>query len=160
MDGLDTVTQTRRVEVHLPCPPLREWLAVLLEGKRALAWNPRDAPRRVRPLLRSWPQLGGDSQDFTELELDALLFGVSLERPSPPDSCLAALPRNTLIIELAVPRRRLVRNLLGLTPRPQARAVASQSRALQWLGRGYFDLEQWGTVDPPGVIVTLARVRR
>src|SRR5690606_3609181 len=67
------LTQTRRVEVHLPCPPLREWLAVLLEGKRAAAWNPRDAPRQVRPLLRGWPLA-----DPGQLELDALLFGVSL----------------------------------------------------------------------------------
>ncbi|HLT37233.1 MAG TPA: hypothetical protein VK034_13155 [Enhygromyxa sp.] len=143
------------MEVHLPCPPLREWLAVLLEGKRAAAWNPRDAPRQVRPLLRGWPLA-----DPGQLELDALLFGVSLERPSPPDSCLAALPGNTLIIELAVPRRRVLRRLLRLGSRPQARAVASQSRVLQWLGRGYFDVEQWETVDPPGVVVTLARTRR
>lgn len=147
------------MEVHLPCPPLREWLELLLEGKRTLAFDPRAAPRRVRPLLRSWPRLD-DEQDFTKLELDALLFGVSLERPSLPDSCLAALAHGTLIIELAVPRRRVLRSLFGLGPRAQTRAVASQSRTLQWLARGYFELEQWETVEPAGVIVTLARVRR
>jgi hypothetical protein len=147
------------VEVHLPCPPLHEWLGVLLEAKRAMAWDPREAPRRVRPLLRGWPRLD-EQQELARLELDALLFGVSLERPSLPDACLAALPHGTLIIELAVPRRRVLRSLFGLGPRPQQRANASQSRTLQWLARGYFDLEQWETVDPPGVIVTLARVRR
>ncbi|MFO7565351.1 MAG: hypothetical protein R6X02_22100 [Enhygromyxa sp.] len=145
------------MEVHLPCPPLREWFAVLLEGKRVRAYNPREAPRRVRALLHSWPQLDAEEE---LAELDALLLGVSLERPSVPDACLAALPQGALIIELAVPRRRLLRRLLGLGSRPQARAVASQSRTLQWLGRGYFDLEQWESVDPPGVVVTLARARR
>lgn len=146
------------MQIHLPCPPLREWLAVLLEGKRVLAWDPREAPRRVRPLLRGWPRLS-DEDELTKLELDALVFGVSLERPSPPDLCLAAVPHGTLIIELAVPRRRVLRSVLGLESRPQARAIAGQARALQWLGRGYFDLEQWETVDPAGVIVTLARAR-
>jgi hypothetical protein len=147
------------VEVHLPCPPLREWLDVLLAAKRTMAWDPRDAPRRVRPLLREWPRLD-DEQDFSKLELDVLMFGVSLERPSLPDSCLAALPHGTLIIELAVPRRRVLRSLFGLGPRPQTRAAAGQSRTLQWLTRGYCELEQWQTVEPPGVVVTLARVRR
>ena len=55
--------------------------------------------------------------------------------------------------------RRVVRSLLGLRRRPQTRATASQSRTLQWLARGYFELEQWETVDPPAVVVTLARVR-
>jgi hypothetical protein len=147
------------VEVHLPCPPLHEWLAVLLEGQRVFAFNPRAAPRRVRSLLRSWPELDAE-QDFAALELDALVFGVSLERPSVPDACLAALPPGTLVIELAVPRRRVLRRLLGLGPRAHARAIASQSRTLQWLGRGYFELEQWESVEVPGVIVTLARARR
>ena len=147
------------MEVHLPCPPLREWLDVLLDGQRVMAWDPRDAPRRVRPLLRTWPRLD-DDDDLARVQLDALVFGVSLERPSLPDACLAALPHGTRIIELAVPRRRVLRSLFGLAPRPQARAVASQSRTLQWLARGYFDLEQWETVDPPGVVVTLAHVRR
>lgn len=145
------------MEVHLPCPPLREWLDVLLDGKRVMAWDPRAAPRRVRPLLRGWPRLTDD--ELARVELDALLFGVTLERPSLPEACLAALDHGTLIIELAVPRRRVLRSLFGLGPRPQQRASASQSRTLQWLTRGYFDLEQWETVDPPGVIVTLARVR-
>lgn len=122
-----------------------------------LAWDPSDAPRRVRSLLRDWPILA--DTEGPELEVDALLFGVSLERPDPPDAVLAKLPLGTLIIELAVPRRRVLRSLLGLGHRAQTRATASQSRTLQWLARGYFELEQWETVDPPAVIVTLARVR-
>lgn len=147
------------MDVHLPCPPLREWLDTLLESKRTMVWDPRDAPRRVRPLLRHWPAID-EQQGFAQLELDVLVFGVWLERPSLPDACLAALPHGTQIIELAVPRRRVLRSLLGLRPRPQARALAAQSRTLQWLARGYFDLEQWQTVDPAEVVVTLARVRR
>jgi hypothetical protein len=145
------------VEVHLPCPALREWLPTLLEGKRVLAWDPSDAPRRVRSLLREWPTF--TQTEARELETDALLFGVSLERPNPPDLILARLAPGTLVIELAVPRRRVVRSLLGLGQRAQARAGACQSRTLQWLARGYFELEQWETVDPPAVIVTLARAR-
>ncbi len=147
------------MNVHLPCPALREWLPVLLERKRVLAWDPRSAPRRVRPTLRAWPELGPDD-DLRALELDALLFGVSLERPSPPEPVLAALAPGTLTIELAVPRRRVIRELLGLGQRPQARAQASQARTLQWLARGFFEVEQWETVAPADVIVTIARVRR
>ncbi len=147
------------MEVHLPCPALREWLPVLLEGKRVLAWEPRAAPRRVRAVLCEWPRLGDDVEPGP-LECDALLFGVTLERPNPPDALLSTLPSGTLIVELAVPQRRVLRSLLGLGQRATARATASQSRTLQWLARGYFELEQWETVDPADVIVTLARVRR
>jgi hypothetical protein len=49
--------------------------------------------------------------------------------------------------------------LLGLGPRPLARARAGQSRVLAWLARGYHAPEQWESVDPNGVVVTLARVR-
>jgi hypothetical protein len=149
------------VDVHLPCPPLREYLPARLAGLRVAAWLP-SAPRRVRSLLRRWPQLDPDEQPapHAELPYDALLFGVSLERPNPPDLWLAGLPAGALILEFAVPRRRLVRELLGLHDRAAARAAAGQARALQWLARGCFELEQWEAVDPPGVLVTLARVRR
>jgi hypothetical protein len=88
------------------------------------------------------------------------MFGIRLERPAPPDLYLGALRPGTLIIELALPRVRVGRALLGLDPRPLTRARAGQSRVLAWLARGYHGLEQWESVDPHGVIVTLARVRR
>jgi hypothetical protein len=147
------------VQVHLPCPALREWLPVLLDGKRVLASNPRAAPTRVRPVLRAWPQIDPDASPAA-FEAEAFVYGVSLERPHPPEAILAALPSGVLVIELAVPRGRMLRRLLGLGDRPQRRANAGQSRTLQWLGRGYFEVEQWETVDPAGVIVTIARVRR
>lgn len=87
------------------------------------------------------------------------MFGVRLERPAPPDPYLAALRPGTLIIELALPRMRIGRALLGLEPKPRVRAAAGQSRVLAWLARGYHGLEQWESVEPHGVIVTLARVR-
>ena len=154
------MTHTPGVHVHLPCPPLREWLPVLLAGRRVAAWEPSRAPRRVRTVLREWPQLGDEPESADATGLDALLFGVSLERPAPPEQCLAGLRAGALIIELAVPRRRVLRQLLGLGSGARTRATSAQSRTLQWLARGYFELEQWESVDPPGVVVTLARVRR
>jgi hypothetical protein len=122
------------------------------------AWAPSKAPRRVRSTLAQWPRL--DERSDLDAQLDALLFGVSLERPDPPESCLSGLRAGALIIELAVPRRRIVRGLLGIEQRPLRRAAAGQARVLQWLARGYHELEQWESVDPHGVIVTLARARR
>ena len=127
------------------------------------AWAPGTAPRRVRSVLTCWPTLEPEADPATNNpspdQLDALLFGVSLERPEPPESCLAGLRPGTLVIELAVSRARVLRGLLGLERRPLARAAAAQSRALQWLARGYHSLEQWESVEPHGVVVTLARSR-
>lgn len=150
-----------RVEVHLPCPPLGEWLPERLSGLTTAAWAPSRAPRRLRRVLARWPSIDGEGQDPREQlrDLDALLFGIRLERPAPPDPYLASLRPGALIIELALPRMRIGRALLGLSPRPLARAHAGQSRVLAWLARGYHELEQWESVDPHGVIVTLARVR-
>lgn len=153
------------MEVHLPCPPLREWLPVLLARRQVAVWAPRRAPRRLRPTLAEWPALGGvaeptDRPSAAELAgLDALLFGVRLERPEVPEACLELLRPGTLIVELGQPRRAWLRELFGLNQRAESRATASQSRVLQWLARGYFDLEQWQTVEPHGVVVTLARAR-
>lgn len=146
------------MEVHLPCPALREWLPTLLDGRRVAAWDPSDAPRRVRAELRRWP-IVDPSSELAEFEADALVFGVTLERPHPPEHLLTRLEPGAMIVELAVARRRLVRDLLGLDQQPHKRAGASQARTLQWLTRGYFGLEQWATIDPVGVVVTVARVR-
>ena len=123
------------MEVHLPCPPLHEWLPRLLDGQRVAAWDPSDAPRRVRATLRQWPVIEAHSE-LADFDVDALVFGVTLERPHPPEHLLAKLTSGSRIIELAVPRRRLARDLLGLDPRPNKRAAASQARTLQWLTRG------------------------
>jgi hypothetical protein len=156
------------VEVHLPCPPLGEWLPERLSGLAVGAWAPSRAPRRLRRTLAQWPSVEADPETYDAREqvaherlahVDALMFGVRLERPAPPDFYLATLRPGTLIIELALPRVRIGRALLGLGPRPLTRARAGQSRVLAWLARGYHGLEQWESVDPQGVIVTLARVR-
>ena len=151
------------VEVHLPCPPLGEWLPERLSGLTVGAWAPSRAPRRLRRVLAQWPSIDAedDSDESPEQlrSLDALMFGVRLERPAPPDPQLAVLRPGTLIVELALPRLRPGRALLGLQPRPLTRARAGQSRVLAWLARGYHAPEQWESVEPHGVIVTLARVR-
>jgi hypothetical protein len=148
------------VEIHLPCPPLGEWLPLRFAGMRVAAWAPKQAPRRVRSALAQWPLLDAEGGEGPSAAgVDALLFGVSLERPAPPEACLASLPAGAWVVELAVPRPRVLRSLLGLGPRPLSRAKAGQSRVLAWLARGYHEVEQWESVDPHGVIVTLARVR-
>lgn len=150
------------MEVHLPCPPLADWLPERLTGLRVAAWAPTRAPRRLRRVLAQWPSLGADGdEDLSEQlrNIDALLFGIRLERPAPPDPYLAALRPGALIVELALPRPRIGRALLGLTPRPLAQARAGQSRVLAWLARGYHAPEQWESIEPQGVVVTLARVR-
>jgi hypothetical protein len=107
-------------------------------------------------VLSAWPLLDSER---TARELDALIFGVRLERPEPPDTCLAELAAGTLVVELAVSRPPVLRHLLGVERGPLARARAGQGRVLQLLQRGWFDVEQWESVDPHGVIVTVARVR-
>ena len=51
------------------------------------------------------------------------------------------------------------RRLLGLDRSGQRQARLGQSRVLQWLARGYFEIEQWESVEPDEVLVTLARAR-
>jgi hypothetical protein len=114
-------------------------------------------------VLGDWPRLELDDHErpsIAELaSLDALLFCVVLERPDPPEQCLELLRPGTRIIELGVPRRRPLRRLLSLDRRPREQAERGQSRVLQWLARGYFEIEQWESVEPDEVLVTLARAR-
>ena len=154
----------RPVEVHLPCPPLHEWLPILLADKRVGAWSSKRTPRALRSQLAKWPVLepaddGGEPRAEELAALEVFLFAVRLERAEPPESCLALLRPGTLIVELALPRARIVRRLLGLQRPPAKQATLSQARVLQWLTRGYHQLEQWETVEPHGVLVTLARSR-
>lgn len=169
MEGGGGITN-RPVEVHLPCPPLHEWLPILLADKRVGAWSNKRTPRALRSQLAKWPVLeiadeggseGGEPRPRAEelAALEVLIFAVRLERPEPPEACLALLRPGTLIVELALPRARIIRRLLGLERPPAKQATLSQARVLQWLARGYHQLEQWETVDPHGVLVTLARSR-
>ena len=141
------------MEVHLPCPPLRDWFARRWHDAKLGAWDPAQAPRRLRPLLRSWPQVDDAG------ELDVLVFGTALERARVPEDGLAQLRPGAQLVELALPRARPMRALLGLERRPLVLAAAGQDRVREWIARGYCELEQWESVDPAGVIVTVARVR-
>jgi hypothetical protein len=151
------------VDVHLPCPPLREWLPVLLADRRVGVWAPRRGPRRLREILREWPELEvgpeGRARALELTSLDALMFAVQLDRPEPPEACLELLRPGTRVIELGWPRPRPLRRLLGLDRSGPRQAQLGQSRVLQWLARGYFEIEQWESVEPDEVLVTLARVR-
>jgi hypothetical protein len=151
------------VDVHLPCPPLREWLPVLLADRRVGVWAPRRAPRRLREILSGWPELEvgpeGRVRAVELASLDALMFAVQLDRPDPPEACLELLRPGTRVIELGWPRRRVVRRLLGLDHSGLRQAQLGQSRVLQWLARGYFEIEQWESVEPDELLVTLARAR-
>ncbi len=151
------------MDVHLPCPPLREWLPGLLAERRVGVWAPRAGPRRLRAILSEWPELvAGPEGRVRAVELaslDALLFAVELDRPEPPEPCLELLRPGTRIIELGWPRPRPLRRLLGLERSGSSRAQLGQSRVLQWLARGYFEVEQWESIEPDDVLVTLARAR-
>ncbi|MFV8750829.1 hypothetical protein ACNOYE_09800 [Nannocystaceae bacterium ST9] len=151
------------MEVHLPCPPLREWLPVTFADLRVGVWAPRAAPRRLRGVLSDWPalELGpeGRARAVDLASLDVLMFAVQLDRPEPPEACLELLRPGTRVIELGWPRARPLRRLLGLDRSGPRQAQLGQSRVLQWLARGYFEIEQWESVEPDEVLVTLARAR-
>ena len=91
--------------------------------------------------------------------LDVFMFGTTLEHARLPEPQLGALRSGTWIIELAAARARPLRALLGLGPRPLQRAAAGQARALAWISRGLHGVEQWESLEPTRVIVTLGRVR-
>ncbi len=136
---------------------------MLLADQRVGVWTARAAPRRVRAILAEWPALEvgpeGRARALDLTSLDALLFAVELDRPDPPESCLELLRPGTRVIELGWPRRRVVRRMFGLDHSGPRQARLGQSRVLQWLARGYFELEQWESVEPDEVLVTLARAR-
>jgi hypothetical protein len=154
---------TAGVDVHLPCPPLREWLPVLLVDQRVGVWPSRRVPRRVREVLGAWPALELDHEGrprALELaSLDTLLFAVDLDLPDPPEVCFEFLRQGTRVIELGWPRPRRLRRLLGLESFTTRQAALGQSRVMQWLARGYFEIEQWESVEPDELLVTLARSR-
>lgn len=151
------------MDVHLPCPPLHEWLPVLLAEQKVGVWAPRRAPRRLREVLHEWPELEvgpeGRVRAVELASLDALMFAVELDRPEPPEACLELLRPGTRVIEFGWPRRRVIRRLFGLDHSASRQAQLGQSRVLQWLARGYFEIEQWESVEPDELLVTLARVR-
>ncbi|NVB39369.1 hypothetical protein G6O69_16120 [Pseudenhygromyxa sp. WMMC2535] len=147
------------MDVHLPCPPLHEWLPARFAEGRVGAWSSARTPRRLRATLAEWPRLDADEPAaLAELDaLDVLIFGLRLERPELPESLLARLRPGALVVELALPRPRALRRLLGLEPPPAARAARAQARTLDWLGRGHHGVEQWECVEPARVLVTLSR---
>lgn len=151
---------------HQPCPALRRWLLPAWEGQvvashcppPAEGWRPPRGLRRLldRSGITPWTdQLAPDSLDALVV-LSPLLDG----EPRLPDARWDTLRPGGMLVELAsAPRRRLVDWV-----RPWARAErlrdAAAMRVRRWLDRGAFGPEQWITIDPADVVVTIVRRAR
>jgi hypothetical protein len=150
-------------EDHLPCPALRDWLLPMWVGKRAAAWicprQPRwRAPRVLRRMLvlASVAELQGEPEPAS---LDVLVVLTPLPGPGTPlpDVQWSALRPGGTLVDLASLERRSVGQLVRPWARARRLREAAAMRARQWLERGAFGPEQWVTVEPADVVVTLVR---
>jgi hypothetical protein len=143
--------------VGLPCPSLIEWLPTLLESPAFLVRDTLD--RRLDGALAQIRQLSDDpSQRRTELAEARTLVRCADTETELPDSFVATLEPGMLIIELAVRPARRIRSLLGF-PTAQSHARDALGRFCAWSTRGADIVGQWEAVDPPDVLVTVARWR-
>ena len=140
---------------HMLCPALAPWLPRLLEGARAArivpaGWTP---PRRLRKLVADLPELGGDGE--TRCEIAVVLAPL---QPAIPDAIVRALEPGARVIEIGVPV--LGSPLTRLTPWRRRRNAEAQAadRIARWIEAGLADAEQWVTIDPPDIVVTLGRI--
>lgn len=160
---------------HQLCPALRHWLLPAWEGKGIASvcsapesgWRPPRALRRLleRAGVSAWTDaLGPDTLDVLVV-LSPLLgpeLGPDIGRdpPSLPDGAWSSLrPGGTLVDLASAPRRRPADWV-----RPWVRAErlrdAAAMRVRRWLDQGAFAPEQWVSVDPADVVVTLVRRAR
>jgi hypothetical protein len=72
---------------------------------------------------------------------------------------LADLQPGGVLADLCVLPRRGVLGFFSPPVRAARIREASAERLTGWLARGFYDVEQWVAVDPPDVVVTLARRR-
>lgn len=153
-------------EDHLPCPALREWLVPTWVGKAAAAWicppQPRwRAPRVLRRVLRlgSVAPLASGSDEPEPGSLDVLVVLTPLPGPGPllPEAAWSALRPGGTLVDLASIERRSLGQLLRPWARTRRLREGAAMRVRQWLERGAYAPEQWVTVEPADVVVTLVK---
>ena len=142
-------------ELQLPCPPLGAWLPERLGRGGVRVVVRTRIPRSARTFLDRWPPLTpGERQLSGLVVLDELgapaAAGVELEQVLVPGG---------LVVELVAVRGRLVGQLLGLGERASQRREEAARRVIDWAQAGLWGLEQWVSVDPPDLVVTLGRTR-
>lgn len=149
-------------EDHLPCPALREWLVPTWIGKAAGAWicPPQRrwrAPRVLRRMLRR-----GSVAVLGEAEpesLDVLVVLTPLPGPGTvlPEAVWGALRPGGALVDLASSERRSLGQVLRPWARTRRLREGAAMRVRQWLERGAYAPEQWVTVEPADVVVTMVR---
>lgn len=150
-------------EDHLPCPALRGWLLPEWDGQAVAVWScpsqPRwRAPRGLRGLLRR-ASIEALPESPTPSSLDVLVVLSPLPGPGAtlPDAGWSALRAGGLLVDLASIERRRLGELLRPWAHTRRLREAAAMRVRQWLERGAFAPEQWVTVEPADVVVTLVR---
>ncbi|MEM9459145.1 MAG: hypothetical protein AAGF11_33510 [Myxococcota bacterium] len=157
---------------HQPCPALRRWLLPSWEGKGVAlvrsppgsGWRPPRSLRRLieRAGVSTWTDaLGPDTLDVLVV-LSPLLDG-DLDRDQAlplADGGWSSLRPGGMLVDLAsVPRRRAA-DWVRPWVRVERLRDAAAMRVRRWLDRGAFAPEQWISVDPADVVVTLVRRAR
>jgi hypothetical protein len=150
-------------EDHLPCPALRRWLVPMWEGKAAAAWICPSQPRWRAPrgLRRVLARAGIEAVDEAPppRSLDVLVVLSPLPGPGAalPEEHWSALRPGGMLVELASLQRRRITERLRPWAHARRLRQASATRVRQWLERGGFRPEQWVTVEPADVVVTIVR---
>ncbi len=118
-------------------------------------WRP---PRGLRRLLERNGVASADPE-LTPGSLEVLVVVAPLGQaaPSLDDVHWRGLRPGGMVIDLAWPGRRSLRELLRPWSRRQRLCDAAASRVRYWLERGAFAPEQFVAVSPAGVVVTLVR---
>jgi hypothetical protein len=76
-----------------------------------------------------------------------------------PDELLSQLNPAAPFVELVLMPRRPLRELMGLGDRPLERASLAQRRLGQYASLGICRLQQWTSIDPDSLLVTVGWAR-
>ena len=142
------------LEDHLACPALERWIPDLV-GEHAHVWTAPGTrpPRVVVRLLESWSPVPDDGS-----VLPALVVATSLQPELPlhlPAALLERVRPGALVLDLAS----LTRPSLGSLWRPGRRRTAimfaAADRVRTLADGGLVDVEQWVSLDPSSILVTL-----
>lgn len=145
------------MEAHLPCPPLVDWLPALLGSRAPMILAAGAPPRRLRPVLRALRGLSASPRESGDG--DDLLWITEIGGAPPPASAVTEVRRGGAVVELAWVPVRPLRELLGVVEATGERARQGQRRVAHLLGLGLSEVQQWSSVDPERIVVTVARAR-